>query len=369
MLPVTPRGFKDILPSEARWRENITAAAQRCLSLWGYAPIETPTLEVLEVLEQGGDLGADLFRLFDVDNELLVLRPDVTLQVARMTASRLKDQDLPLRLRYVQPVFREEESLKAQARQFTQIGVESIGLAGAVADAEVILLLVDTLAACGLESFAVCVGTVGVLRLLLDGCLATQAVDAQWHSAMLAAFHQGNAVRINELYSAAGLDSRFVRVLRELPAISGKGEAIERCQELVEPLGLSDGLEQLAETWRIIAGVGASERVSVDFSVISAYDYYTGLVFEIYAPALGLPLGGGGRYDRMMQGFGKSAPAAGFAFSLERVMQALLNQGAETTPGGISQAATVVAAKENATAAFLQAAKLRAAGQTAIMGI
>ncbi|MDR3136519.1 MAG: ATP phosphoribosyltransferase regulatory subunit [Coriobacteriales bacterium] len=366
MIPVTPRGFKDILPSEARWRESIVTAAQNCMSLWGYAPIETPTLEVGEVLEQGGELSPNLFRLFDVDNELLVLRPDVTLQVARMAASRLADNDLPLRLRYVQPVFREEKSLKAQARQFTQIGVESLGLAGAVADAEVVLLAIDTLAACGLQEFQIYVGTVGVLRLLLDRCLTTQAVDAQWQAAMLAACHQGSVAEIKRLTVAVGLDSKYARVFEELPDINGKGDAIVRCRQLVEPLGLSDGLDQLSATWEILAGVGAERWASIDFSVISAYDYYTGLVFEVYVPGLGVLLGSGGRYDRMMQRFGASAPAAGFALSLEAVMRALLHQGIAITMPETDQP-NVVVAGSNAVEAFKQAASMRGKGKAVVI--
>ena len=348
MIPVTPRGFKDVLPGEARWREAIVSATRQTLTLWGYAPIETPTLEVLEVLEQGGEITSLPFRLFDTDNELLVLRPDVTLQVARMVASRLKREDMPLRLRYVERVYREEESLMALSRQITQIGVEAIGLAGAEADAEMILLMADVLQAAGLRDFTIALGTVGVLHELLELCVASgewssersgelsgerrseagsdqrgedkssassesssaakgaasneraRERNGEWSSAMLAAFHAGNLVAIDTLASADWLDPRYAEVLRKLPTICGKAEAIARVSELVEPLGIVDGLEQLSATYAIIEACGLAARVTVDFSVVSAYDYYTGLVFEAYAPGLGKALGNGGRYDRML---------------------------------------------------------------------
>ncbi|MDR2672648.1 MAG: ATP phosphoribosyltransferase regulatory subunit [Coriobacteriales bacterium] len=378
MIPVTPRGFKDILPTEARWRERIITAARQTLSLWGYDPIETPTLEVLEVLEQGGQLSSTPFRLFDVDNELLVLRPDVTLQVARMVASRLDVADLPLRLRYVQPVFREEQSLRAASRQFTQIGVESIGLSGALADAEVLLLAIDVLEVCGLKDFTLCIGTVGVLRLLLDACVSTSVVNEQWRDEMLAACHEGDAVRIEGLSRIEGLDSRLTQALRALPKINGHEDAIHRCRNLAEPLGLTDGLDQLQATWEIITKVGAAQQTRVDFSVISSYDYYTGLVFEVYAPGLGVALGSGGRYDRMMRGFGKDIPAAGFAFSLEAVMRAMILQGSdvqEETNAAVTvlEAAAAKAAgpeaidPQAATDVFLRAARLRAQGTRAVV--
>lgn len=363
MIPVTARGFKDVLPSEARWREAIVSATRRTLSLWGYAPIETPTLEVLEVLEQGGELTSTPFRLFDADNELLVLRPDVTLQVARMTASRLKHEDMPLRLRYVERVYREEESLKALSRQYTQIGVEAIGLAGAEADAEVILLMADVLKAAGLVDFTIALGTVGVLRELLALCEASDAVNAEWSRAMLAAFHAGNLVAIDQLASIEELDSRYAEVLRALPTISGKSEAIARVSELVAPLGIVDGLAQLSATYTIIEACGLAPKVNIDFSVVSAYDYYTGLVFEAYAPGLGKALGTGGRYDRMLEGFGMSAPAAGFALDLEGIMQALLNQDSTEPVEHRFEPHRIVIEDKDPSAAFVKAAELRARGE------
>jgi ATP phosphoribosyltransferase regulatory subunit len=369
MIPVTPRGFKDVLPEEARLRESIVNSVTRTLQLWGYAPIETPTLEVLDVLEQGGELTSTPFRLFDTDNELLVLRPDVTLQVARMVASRLDDAALPLRLRYVESVFREEESRKAAARQFTQIGVESLGLAGSAADAEVILMAIDALDAAQLNSFTIALGTVGVLRELLDACMAQGRLDEQWRTQMLSACHRANVVEIDRLAGDSRVDKDFTEALRSLHRINGKGEAIATCKVLVEPLGCTDGLDQLAATWDIIEGVGATERVNVDFSVISSYDYYTGLVFEAYAPGLGVPLGSGGRYDRMMLGFGRNAPAAGFAFSLEAVMFALMSQGVDSKVATTASATYIPIDNSNPALAFTKAAELRASGERAILKV
>ncbi|MCL2529163.1 MAG: ATP phosphoribosyltransferase regulatory subunit [Coriobacteriia bacterium] len=363
VIPVTPRGFKDVLPGEARWRESIISKTRKTLALWGYAPIETPTLEVLEVLEQGGTLTSTPFRLFDTDNELLVLRPDVTLQVARMAASRLKKEDLPLRLRYVERIYREEESQRGLSRQLTQIGVEAIGFSGMYADAEMVLLLVDTLRAAGLTDFTIALGTVGVLRELLELCVESKAVDEAWSAELIKAFHAGNYVAIEQLTNAPGLDARYVEILRVLPTISGKSEAVERVRKMVAPLGIVNGLEQLYDTYTIIEGAGLAPQVNIDFSVVSAFDYYTGLVIEAYAPGLGKALGSGGRYDRMLEGFGISAPAAGFAVSLESIMQALLNEDAAEQQEDTSDTLTVTISDGNPAEAFIKAKYLRSQGK------
>jgi ATP phosphoribosyltransferase regulatory subunit len=420
MVPVTPRGFKDVLPEEARWRESITTAVQGVLSSWGYAPIETPTLEVLEVLEQGGRLSETPFRLFDSDGALLVLRPDVTLPIARLVASRLvarhrapgasatthfgkgaspslgagagsnpsvnpgtspsaspgatpnptakPSANAPLRFRYVQPVFREEESLRGQAREFTQIGIESIGPSDAAADAEVLLLLVDALKACGLKEFTVAICTVGVLRDLLAAIVNDGDATEEWRTAVLAACHKNNVVEVGRLAHDPRVDKRYGAALQALLNLRGGAEAIEQCRALVEPLGCTDGLSTLAQTYDIIAQVGAAPFVSVDFSVMSAFDYYTGLVFEAYAPRLGVALGSGGRYDRMLEHFGAKAPAAGFAFNLERVMFALLEQGVAAGEGVARPCLSpVLIEAAHPAEAFIEAARLRAQGKSAVL--
>ena len=143
---VTPAGFRDVLSDEACMRERIARDVQACFAARGYLPIETPTLEVMDVMRAGGRMPGSPFKFFDASGDLLAMRPDVTLQVARMCATRLAGQPGPFRFRYMQRVFREAEGrMQAQAREMTQIGVECIGEAGPQADAEVVELMAGLL--------------------------------------------------------------------------------------------------------------------------------------------------------------------------------------------------------------------------------
>ncbi|MFQ9180577.1 MAG: ATP phosphoribosyltransferase regulatory subunit [Eggerthella lenta] len=147
---VTPAGFRDVLSDEACMRERIARDVQACFAARGYLPIETPTLEVMDVMRAGGRMPGSPFKFFDASGDLLAMRPDVTLQVARMCATRLAGQPGPFRFRYMQRVFREAEGrMQAQAREMTQIGVECIGEAGPQADAEVVELMAEALELAG----------------------------------------------------------------------------------------------------------------------------------------------------------------------------------------------------------------------------
>ena len=347
---VTPAGFRDVLTDEAQQRERITRAVQERFAARGYLPIETPTLEVMDVMRAGGRLAGSPFRFFDARGDLLAMRPDVTLQVARMTATRLAGQPGPFRFRYLQRVFREAEAeMQAKARELTQMGIECIGEEGPEADAEVVGRLAEALAVAGARGYTLALATVGVLRALLEA----SGAPAWWKEQVLDAYHASNFVELDRLTAPAGAGPApdaepgarasvppvFAAAIRALPRIRGGRAAIDEVRALVAPLGCEDGLDAFARTYDLLEEAGLGERILVDFSVMSSFDYYTGLVFEAYAPGLGTPLGSGGRYDNMIAAYGESRPAAGFAFFLEQAMAA-----AATVPVGCENAPSVPAA-------------------------
>ena len=332
---VTPAGFRDVLTEEAQQRERIVRAVQERFAARGYAPIETPTLEVMDVMRAGGRLPGSAFRFFDSRGDLLAMRPDVTLQVARMVATRLAGQEGPFRFRYMQRVFREAEvEMQAKARELTQMGIECIGEEGPEADAEVVGLLAEALNVAGARGYTLALATVGVLRALLDA----SGAPAWWKERVLDAYHASNFVELDRLTAPEGalqadaMDAArgeraavppvFAAAIRALPRIRGGREAIDEVRALVAPLGCEDGLDAFARTFDLLAEAGLGQCILVDFSVMSSFDYYTGIVFEAYAPGLGTPLGSGGRYDNMIAAYGTSRPAAGFAFFLEQAMAA-----------------------------------------------
>ena len=314
----TPTGFRDILPAEAALREDLAYRCQKLFSASGYVPVETPTLELMDVMERGSRIPDSPFRLFDSAGSLLAMRPDVTLQVARMCATRLADQPGPFRFRYQQRVFRQTEP-ETSNREMTQIGIECIGDEGTAVDAEVIGLLINALRVCGLEDFKISLGTVRVLNELLDEA----SDDAAWKQAVRHAYHETNFVELRELTSEGNGNPAYLQAIRQLPSLRGGREAIEQVRALTEPLGCSDGIDALAQTYAALEEAGLADCILIDFSVMSSFDYYTGIIFEVYSSRLGTPLGGGGRYDDVLSAYGKPRAAAGFAFYLDSVQKAV----------------------------------------------
>ena len=349
----TPQGFRDVLSDEAIERERIVRRVQDCFAERGYAPIETPTLENMGVMQAGGRVPASPFKFFDAQGNLVTMRPDVTLQVARMCATRLGSSEGPLRLRYIQRVFREVEGQGGvEAREKKQIGVECIGLAGPEADAEVIELYAQAMEAAGVRDFKLSIATVGVLRALLGASSA----PAEWKDAVLEAFHASNFVEIDRLCDGAeAKGSSFAPAIRRLARMRGGREVVATVRDLVSPFGCDGALDEFEQTCELLSQRGLGERIVVDFSVVSSFDYYTGIVFEAFAPGLGAPLGSGGRYDNMLGVYGADRPAAGFAFYLEEVQAALAEQERTGGDGGEARPLRVAVPKGSLNADTIEA--------------
>lgn len=358
MRPVTPRGFRDVLPAEAAEREAIEQLLGEVFSAWGYGLVETPVVERLDALEAAaGPLEGTAFRLVDLDGRLLALRPDVTVPIARLVASRMAGRPGPHRFRYVSQVFREHESLRGQSRQFTQVGVELVGASGPAADAEIVAVLVEALAASGLTSYTVAIGSVAVLQAIVDAAGA----GARWAQEVFAAAHDRNVVELDRLSTEPGIPPQAAVALRAVSRIRGGREAIAACRDATSGCGCDEALDALDSTMSLLEAAGVAERVMVDFSVMRSFDYYTGLVLEAYVPGLGVALGGGGRYDGVLAAFEAPAPAAGFALTLERLSIALLEQGAAPAVRGLDALLGGEPALALAAAASLRAAGWRVA--------
>ncbi len=352
----TPRGFRDVLPEEAWERSTVSRRLGDVFFGWGYDRIETPVLERYETYEAvAGDLEGTAFRLFDGDGRMLALRPDMTVPIARLVSTRLEATSGPVRMWYVADVFREHESLRGQPRQFCQAGVELVGAPGAWADAEVVSVLAAALTGSGLSEFTIALGTVGVLRALLEVAAAPADIAAR----VFEAAHDGNVVAIDALAAQLGDAGEALRGVVRLRGDSG---AIERARELLAPLGCGWTLDALAQMWQLLEVTGVAERCLVDFGVMRDFDYYTGLVFEAYAPGLGAPLAGGGRYDETLGRLGEPRPAAGFAIGLERLLIALSESGVEIEPR--PRPVVVTGTPE---AAFAEAVRRRASGERVVL--
>lgn len=306
-----PPGLRDWTPEELAALREVEGRLRRTFEAWGYREVATPALEYLDTWTRG--LGAaspaGWFVVVDRTGELLALRPEMTVPVARFVATRWSEP--VARLYYVGSVFRGQPP-RGGSREFLQAGVERVGDGGAEADAELVALAVEALRACGVRGARVGLGHAGFLRALLDAAGFAEEDRGQAQAAL----YRRDFVTLASLVGGAPSHTR--RALLDLPSLRG-ADALERAQALGVGKAAVEELRQVLEALR---PYGVADQVEVDLGIIRDFDYYTGLVLEAYAPGSGAPLLGGGRYDQLLERFGTRRPAVGFAVDVERVLAA-----------------------------------------------
>ncbi|MEJ7891136.1 MAG: ATP phosphoribosyltransferase regulatory subunit [Solirubrobacteraceae bacterium] len=303
-----PSGTRDVLPDEMRELRAISDAMGRVFDDGGYGEIYTPALEHESVLRTGDDSAArPAYRLFDVSGEVLVLRSDMTIPIARVVATRYADIDPPLRLCYLQRAYRSVRPQRGEAREQLQAGVELIGAAGVEGTCEALTLLCRALDATGLTDYRIALGSAGLYPALLDELGVDDEARERFMHELWTRDFAGLAREVRE----RGADPRLLTV----PQRRGGLEVLEHAGEP------ADGLRALYAA----LPDDVSERVIFDLGLMRReLGYYTGAIFEVLAPSAGMPLGGGGRYDELLGRFGRALPAVGWSVEVERVHAALI---------------------------------------------
>lgn len=321
-----PEGVRDLLFADAAaWRE-MEAALRRTWTAWGYREIVLPTFEYADTLATnvGAALDAEMYRFFDRHGRTLALRPDLTIPTARVVATRLYDQPMPLRVAYAGSVFRHEPPRAGRQHEFTQAGVELIGAAGSAADAEAIALAVAALRGVGLPGFRITVGHIGFFR----GLLAALGLPERAEQRLRSAVDRKSEAELEALLrETPNLPPMVRRAVLALPRLAGDAGVLAEAEAYCLNAPMMSALADLAAVSRHLAAYGVANAVAYDLAEVRDLDYYTGVTFEGFAPGIGFSLISGGRYDDLIGHFGPSFPAVGWALTLDRILLAREIQG------------------------------------------
>ena len=320
----TTPGTRDVLPPESTRLLETQARIRGRFRLFGFREVLTPALEYSEVIEEHGLRDAS-YKLFDQDNQMLLLRPEMTTPIARVVAQRLAGSPGPHKLSYVLPAYRRASVGRGQSAELYQAGVEVVGSASPREDAATIALLVDVLYSLGLKApaeFAVVLGQ----SAFYSGYLRHVVPEAA--TPVIAALAVKDLVAVDAL--ADGLSDDAAAGVRGIPRLVGPamdGSIVEEAERFAVGEEARAALENLKQILRHLEAHGALGAVILDLGLTGRHDYYTGAIYEAYASGLGFTIANGGRYDNLLKRFGNEMPATGFAIYLERLLSVLPEVG------------------------------------------
>jgi ATP phosphoribosyltransferase regulatory subunit len=317
MIHPIPSGTRDVLPDETREVRAITDTLRGVFERHGYGEIYTPALEYESVLARADMAEArPAYRVFDEAGAVLVLRSDMTVPIARVVATRYAASEPPLRFCYFAHCYRGVRPQRGQPRELLQAGIELIGSPAPQGTAEALTVLCHSLDATGLKDYRIGLGDASLFPALM----ASLQLPEEIRPGLLEALVMRDFVGLARMLGESGLAGEATRMLLEIPQRRGGPEVLD---DLPAPAQESvTGLRQVHE----LLAPPVAERVIFDLGLVRNIGYYTGAVFEVYDPALGAPLGGGGRYDDLLGRFGRRLPAVGFALGVDRLHIALAGE-------------------------------------------
>ena len=327
-----PSGMATILPAAAKQVRQLEAQLLGQLTRGGYEEIILPTFEYLDVLTPGlePELIEKCYKFADrTTGRILLLRPDATAQIARTVAMGMMGAHLPLRLSYRTSVFRYEPEHAGRDREIFQVGAEFIGADDATADSEIVTLLIECLQRVGLRSFKISLGHVGFFKGLLIRAGLSQ--EGQKRAEQAAA--RKDLPRLREILDRECVAKKYAKSILEAPELCGQAEVLARGRKLAGgDRTLLRPLSRLTSVYQSLCKAGYQDVLFLDLGEFRGFDYYDGVVFDVFAEGVGVELGGGGRYDHLIGRFGRNVPSTGFALNVDRLFRGLGEQASARVP-------------------------------------
>lgn len=317
----TPEGVRDIYDSECKKKKKVLSQIHHVLELYGYQDIDTPTFEYFDIfnMDKGSAASNEMYKFFDRNNNTLVLRPDITPSIARCVAKYYPDEELPIRLCYQGNTFLNTHQHQGKLSEFTQIGGELINDDSSAADAEIIACVIDCLRSAGLKEFQIEIGEVAFFK----GIIEEAGLSYETETKIKEYIHDKNFFGLSEYVNSLAMPDNLKEALKSFESLFGGLDMLLRAEKLVKNETSLSAIDRMRKVYTALESYGYTSYVSFDLSMINRFHYYTGIVFRGYTYGTGDAIVKGGRYNNLMEKFGKKASSVGFAIYADDLMSAI----------------------------------------------
>lgn len=316
-----PEGVSDELFKEYKIKENIVKEIDKIFKKFGYRKVSTPTIEYYDIFStiKSTVLKDEMFKLIDKSGEILTLRPDATIPIARIIAKNYKKDKGNYKVCYSTQVFKMKSETK---RENTQIGIEYFGNANSEADGEVIVSAIESLLKCGMN-FKIELGNARFYKALLD----STNIEDKDKKELKSLIEYKNFVEVRSYVENLDIKKDIKDAIIAIPSLYGKFEdTIKEAEKFVLNTDMKEALEELKEIYDFIKDYEYNKYVSLDLGLINNLEYYTGMMFKGYIEGYGDRVLSGGRYDNLTHYYGETIPATGFSISVDELINAITNK-------------------------------------------
>lgn len=315
---VIPEGTRDLILKECVNKRILQNKIEKQLDKWGYSEVITPTIEFYQTYNSGYEnlKDEDMYKFFDNKGRILVLKPDMTIPIARVAATKLKDMEPPLRLRYTANVFRVHESLGGKRNEYTDCGVELLGAKGKEADLEIILTAIDTLKTVDISNFKIDIGDIS----LFNSAVEELNLSEEERNELAQLINQKSLKELEDFLSKLNLLEEQEKFFLKLPWLFGGKEILEEGKKIAFNQRIIDSIEYLENLYEYLKKLGYENEITFDLAMVPRLNYYTGIIFRGYVEGIGSTVINGGRYDNLIKTFGRDLPSIGFSINVDSLL-------------------------------------------------
>lgn len=315
---VLPEGTRDLILDDCTIKRVLERDMDEIFEKWGYKEVITPTLEFYETFNYNSQAlrEEDMYKFFDNRGRILVLRPDMTIPIARIVETKFKDTKLPIKIRYTSNVFRVHESLGGKRNEYTDCGVELIGLEDKKSDLEVLVLALDALKKLELKDFKLEIGNIG----FFNGAFKNLDIDEEYKESIGKFIENKNLKNLEDYLGKLDIKEEYKKFFNKLPWMFGDKQVLIDAKKLAFNDEIKKNLEYLEKLYSQLNELGYGENVTFDLGMVPGLNYYTGIIFRGYGEGVGNTLLRGGRYDKLIRYSKKYVPAIGFSIDIDSII-------------------------------------------------
>ncbi|MEG2684572.1 MAG: ATP phosphoribosyltransferase regulatory subunit [Erysipelotrichaceae bacterium] len=316
-----PEGTRDLVLGECWIKKNLTNDLEHILDTWGYKEVVTPTTEFYQTFNPGFQYleDEDMYKFFDSNGRILVLRPDMTLPIARVVATRFKDSPMPLRFRYTANIFHVNNKLSGRRNEFSDCGVEYIGAQGFDSDLEILVTALESMKILKNIHYKLEIGNVNIFKAAVKNINLNEEEIAT----LLSLMDKKSLKALDDFLAKTNLSEQHKQFFTKLPWLFGGVEVLEEVKTVAFNDEIKEEINYLEKLNDAIIELGYKDLVTFDLGMVHRLSYYSGLIFRGYADGVGITILTGGRYDKLIKIYGRDLPAVGFAIKLDALLEAI----------------------------------------------
>lgn len=314
-----PDGTRDLLYEDCRVIEKLTRKVNSLFESWSYSEVITPSLEFYDTFTnyRDGISQEEMYKFFDNKGKILALKADCTIPIARVVSSKLKNSELPLRLRYESRVFRVNESLVGKRNEYIDCGIEYIGGEHFFSEVEVLIIGIEAIKSSNIDNFKVELGHIGIIRRLCE----LSNLDEHSKEYLIKIIEDKKLVELEEYLNELNIEEKYKKIFKEIPWYFGNRDILDKGRNLIDDSLIREYIDYLDNIYKSLASMGYEKYLSFDLGMAPKIKYYSGIVFRGYVEGIGNYILYGGRYDNLIKSYGRDLEAIGLSLRINELIE------------------------------------------------